>query len=86
MQPDARSATATDFDLAAQKWANSAWFWGIAAGLAAYFGGVWWCAVPAAFALWSIVASIGATQAATQLRRGTYRIPNPNNGARNGDL
>ena len=80
----ARTATAADFDRAAQRHANAFWLWAIAAGALAYFLG-WWALIPAALAVWSAVSSIGCTRAAGQLRGGSYRIPNPNNGAPDGD-
>jgi ribosomal protein L16/L10AE len=47
--------------------------------------GHWWAVIPAAFALFQIAQSVSATRAAEALRMGTYRIPNPNNGAPDGN-
>lgn len=82
--PDARTATAADFDRAAQGHANASWGLLAVTAVAGYFAG-WWAVIPGAFMLLSIAKSVGATRAAQQLRTGTYPIPNPNNGAPNGD-
>lgn len=81
---DARTATAQDFDAAAQRHANQFWVWAIIAAVVFIFLR-WWAAIPAAFALYSIVESFSATNCAGALRKGTYRIPNPNNGAPDGN-
>jgi hypothetical protein len=36
-------------------------------------------------AVYSAFQSVGASSAAMSLKKGTYRIPNPNNGAPDGD-
>lgn len=81
---DARSATAADFDRAAQRHANTFWFCLVVAGVVWWFAG-WWAAIPGAVAVWCAVSSIGATRAGMHLRRGTYKVWNPNNGAPDGD-
>lgn len=81
---DARSATAADFDRAAQRHANAFWVWLILTGVSAFFL-LWLAILPAAIAVYSIIASISSTRAADQLRNGTYRILNENNGAPDGD-
>ena len=82
---NARTATAADFDAAAQRHANSFWFWLIVAAVVYYFYG-WWAAAPGLLSVWSIISSVSATKQADRLRKGTYRIPNPNNGAPDGDV
>ena len=84
MGVDARTATAADFDAAAQKHASAFWFWLVVAAII-YFFFKWWSAIPALLAGWCAISSVGATKAASNLRNGTYRIPNPNNGAPDGD-
>lgn len=81
---DARTATAADFDASAQKHANAFWVWLVITGIIFYFF-KWWSVIPAVLAIWAVVSSIGATKAASNLRNGTYKIPNPNNGAPDGD-
>lgn len=46
MNVDARTATAADFDAAAQSWANQTWFWGIAAAVIGFLAG-WFALIPA---------------------------------------
>lgn len=82
--PDARNATAADFDKAAQRHANASWVLLIISGVAYYFAG-WWAAIPGGLTILTIIQSISSTRCAQQLRNGTYRIPNPNNGAPDGD-
>ena len=77
---DARIATAVDFNATAQKHANAFWLWLVVTGIIYYFF-EWWSVIPALLAIWSAISSIGATKAASNLRNGNYRIPNPNNGA-----
>ena len=67
---DARTATAKDFDAAAQKNANAAWFYLILSGVIFYFF-EWWALIPGAFCIFSIVSSVGATKQAQSLRDGT---------------
>ena len=83
--PDARTATARDFEAAAHAHARAFWFWIVIAAVAGRFGGWWAAALPLALTLLSIVKSIGGGRAAQQLRQGTFPIPNPNNGAPDGD-
>ncbi len=83
MQINARTATTADFDTAAQKHANAAWLWAIVAGVIYYFFGGW-IVIPGMLFVWSVISSISATKQASALRSGTYRIPNPNNGAPDG--
>ena len=85
MAVNARTATAVDFDASAQRWANQFWSWLFVTFLVAYFGG-WFALIPGIFAVLSAVKSIGSTMAGTQLRKGTYPIPNFNNGAPDGDI
>lgn len=84
MGVDARTATAADFDAAAQAWANWAWLWAIVGGVVGCFAGLL-AVIPGAISLVCVIQSVGATSSAGKLRAGTYRIPNPNNGAPNGD-
>jgi len=81
---NARTATAADFDKAAQSHAYATWFWGIVTVLVAYFFH-WWAIIPVVLTLLSIVKSVSSTKCAIAFRIGTYSIPNPNNGAPNGD-
>ncbi len=81
---DARTATARDFDGAAHRHANFFWIWLIITVIVVVVGH-WWAVIPAAFALFQIAQSVSATRAAEALRMGTYRIPNPNNGAPDGN-
>lgn len=76
---NARTATAKDFDEAAQKHANGFWANLILSGVIFYFF-EWWALIPGIFCIFSIVRSISATVQAGKLRDGTYKIPNPNNG------
>ena len=84
MSVDARTATAADFDAAAQSKANACWLWAIAAAVVGFFVG-WIALIPAGMALLSIIQSKSATSMAGKLRAGTYSVPNPNNGAPDGD-
>lgn len=77
---NARTAKASDYDRAAQNHANTFWFWLVVVGVVWYFASWQWALVPAAMGVFSIIRSVGSTRAAHQLRQGTYRIPNPNNG------
>ncbi len=81
---DARTATADDFDKAAQQHANATWVWVIVTALVVWIGG-WFALIPGFLAILSITKSVTATSCATKLRAGTYSIPNPNNGAPDGD-
>ena len=81
---DAYTATAKDFERAAQRNANAFWVYAIIA-MAVWFYFKWWAAIPAILAVYNMVKSIAATRSADQLRRGTYRLPNLNNGAPDGD-
>lgn len=83
---DAHSATAADFDRAAQRNANAFWRWLVATGVCWWVAPSWWWAVvPGLLCLWNASNSIGATLAGRSLRKGTYRVYNPNNGAPDGD-
>lgn len=84
MPINARTATAADFDAAAQKHANAFWFFLAVAGVTYYFLG-WWATIPGVLVIWAGISSVSATKQAINLRNGTYRIPNPNNGAPDGD-
>ena len=81
---NARTATAADFDKAAQTNANATWFWGIITLIIGYFFH-WWAIVPGLLAFIAILKSVSCTKYANALRKGTYTIPNPNNGAPDGD-
>ena len=81
---NARTATAADFDRAAQAHANATWFWGVVALAVGYFFH-WWAIAPGVFACIAILKSVSSTNCAVALRKGTYSIPNPNNGAPDGD-
>ena len=76
---NARTATAKDFDEAAQNYANAAWLYGILSGIIFYFYG-WWALISGALTLLKIIQSVSSTKQAGNLRNGTYKIPNPNNG------
>lgn len=82
---DARSATAADFDRAAQRQANAFWGWAVVAGLVWWQASVWWAIIPALAAVWYAVGSVVCTRSAGKLRAGTYRLLNVNNGAPDGD-
>lgn len=84
MQPDVHTATAADFDAAAARHARIFWTWLLIAA-AVWFFAKWWGLVPLAFAALSGARSMTSTHCADQLRRGTYRFANPNNGAPDGD-
>lgn len=81
---DARTATAADFDRAAARHANAFWLWAIISAAVAFFIG-WWALLPGLGAALSLLSSVQCTLSADHLRKGTYRIPNPNNGAPDGD-
>lgn len=82
---DAHSATAADFERAAQGHANSFWRWLTFAGLVWWFTSIWWAALPGPVALLCAYLSFGATGAARELRTGNYRVWNPNNGVSHGE-
>ncbi|PHZ85934.1 hypothetical protein [Paremcibacter congregatus] len=84
MSLNARNATAADFDSVAQQHADATWKWLILGGIIYYFFD-WWAIAPGLLALLAIVQSVSATLQAQKLRKGTYKIPNPNNGAPDGD-
>lgn len=78
---DAYNATPAEFDAAAQRHANAFWFWLVIAGLTWWFASLGWAVIPALFAGWAAVKSVGATRAADKLRNGSYELANPNNGS-----
>jgi hypothetical protein len=82
---DAHTATAKDFDRAAQRNANAFWVWAVIAAICSYYFR-WWGLIPGTLAILNIVKSVAATRCADQLRNGTYRLPNLNNGAPDGDV
>lgn len=82
---NADTATAADFEVAAQKHAHAAWVFGIIAALIWWFGGDWWTAIPGGLALVSLVSSLDCTRNASLIRRGRFRLSNINNGAPDGD-
>ena len=79
------TATASDFDKAAQKKATAFWFFAIVAGICAYFFG-WGAIIPLLIAVFSIIQSFHAEDLAKKLRVGDYPVPNINNGAPDGDV
>ena len=79
MTLDARTATAKDFDEAAQSKANFAWGFGVLTAIIFYFFSLW-ALIPGTLTLLMIIQSVSATKQAINLRNGTYKIPNPNNG------
>jgi hypothetical protein len=79
MSLNANTATAKDFDKAAQRHANASWYYGILSGIIFYFFS-WWALIPGAMTLFVIIQSVSSTKMADNLRKGTYKIPNPNNG------
>ncbi|WP_324741605.1 hypothetical protein U8326_00060 [Tsuneonella sp. CC-YZS046] len=83
---DARTATAADFDNAAQRNAHAFWGWLVVVAITWWFTSHWWALVPGALAILCGVQSIGATRAAAALRKGVYGISNPNNGAPDGNV
>lgn len=77
----ARTAKASEFDKAAQDAANGFWIWLLVAAALWWFGfSAWFWGAAIGLAGFDVLRSIGATIAARQLRAGTYRLPNPNNG------
>jgi hypothetical protein len=82
---DARTATAADFERAAQRHANLFWVWLVVAALAWWLVAPVWAAIPGLLALFSAVSSVAATRSASKLREGSYAIANPNNGAAEDD-
>ena len=82
---DPRTATAGDFDKAAQRHAHVFWMWLIAFGVTWWLMSFWWALIPAAAATWAAIGSGASTRDAAKLRNGTYPILNPNNGAPDGD-
>lgn len=81
----ARTATAADFEKAADNGARAFWIAGAVAVAVWVIGGGWWALLPSVFALASGFQSVGASRAAAKLRAGTYPVPNINNGAPDGD-
>ena len=81
---NARTAKAKDFDAAAQRHADAFWWWAIFSGATFFFAGGFGM-IPGIIAVCCVFQSFGATSAADSLRKGTYPIPNPNNGAPDGD-
>jgi hypothetical protein len=66
MEINARTATAADFDTAAQKHANAAWFWVIVTGVTYYFF-EGWAVISGMVFVWFVISSIGATKQAFAL-------------------
>jgi hypothetical protein len=50
-----------------------------------YYFASWWAVIPGAFAILENRAKRKLNEVCTELREGTYPIPNPNNGAPDGD-
>jgi hypothetical protein len=82
---NARTATASDFDKAAESSARAFWVAAIIAVALWWFAGLWYAAVPGLAALFFGFQVVSAGRAAAKLRAGLYRIPNTNNGAPDGD-
>ena len=80
-----RTATAADFDHAANNNARAFWLWLVVAGLVWWLTSLWWAAVPSLIGAWCAYNSVACTRTASKLRNGTYPIPNINNGAPDGD-
>lgn len=83
---DAHSATAADFDSAAQRHANAFWRWLLLAAIVWWFASIWWALIPGAVAALKAYLSVGSTLAAKELRTGKYKVWNPNNGAPDGQV
>lgn len=77
---DVHTATAADFDRAAQRHANQSWLWVAVVGLVWWFASMWWALIPGVFLIWSVISSVSCSRAAMRLRRGTFPTPNINNG------
>ena len=78
---NAREAKASDFSKAAQNLANTTWVGAILTGVLWYFLDQWyWAIIPLIWTVFSIIRSISASRAAEKIRKGTFEIPNPNNG------
>lgn len=82
---NARTATAADFDKASENNARAFWLTVVIAGMVWWFAGGWWAVLPAVISLYCAAQAVGANRAAAKMRAGTYRIPNVNNGAPDGD-
>lgn len=82
---NARTATARDFDKAAQRNADAFWLWLVVGGVVWFLVSWGWAIIPAAVAVYCAFNSMYSTRAAQALRSGSYRIPNPNNAAPDGD-
>lgn len=82
---NARTATASDFDKAAQRHAHAFWLLLVAAGIVWLLVSWVWAVFPGAVAVLCAAQSVSATKAAHAIRSGSYRIPNPNVGAVDGD-
>lgn len=76
---NAHTATSADFDHAAQAHANAFWLWLTIAALVWWFFSPWWAVLPGMLSIWRAIKSVGATNAAQQLRDGTYKVFNFNN-------
>lgn len=83
---NARTATASDFDKAAQRHAHVFWLLLVAAGIVWLLVSWVWAVFPGAVAVLCAAQSVSATKAAHAIRSGSYRIPNPNVGAVDGDV
>lgn len=84
MNVGARTATAADFDAAAQAWANRFWFFALAAVVVGFLVG-WFALIPGGIAILCVIQSVSSTSMVGKLRAGTYPIPNPCNGVPDGD-
>jgi len=80
MAIDPTTATAEDYDAIAKRNANGAWLSVILTAVCFFFGGWMVALLPALLALWFVLGHIGCSNQAAALRKGTYPIPNPNNG------
>lgn len=82
---NATTATAGDFDKAAERHAHAFWLFLIVTGAVWWFASWGWAIIPGALALLSAIQSVGATRAAASIRDGSFPVPNPNTGAPDGD-
>lgn len=74
-----RNATSADFERSAQEHANAFWVWAIITGIVA-LAAVPFAVIPGVLAFVTVLQYFSATTSASQLRAGTYSIPNHNNG------
>lgn len=63
-----KGSNSAELSAAAQRHANSTWFYLIAAAIVWYFFGWGWALIPLAFAAFKILQSVSATLIATRLK------------------